>query len=231
MYSSSLALAAAIPGHLFAEGWMLWNDEYLRRGTKSFYSLVLWTKSDSTALENQKICSSLLRLCSSWWNSYKLPLFFAKTTLTIFVPITKEQLPNYPSISTLSTIAPSIKGAYQARYECSDFYPSKSSVSDATAALYSFLASACSLKWTSSHLYPFKCPPISHTCKDSWTKWQYATPFYPAHPWPSAITFFSSKSSTPHLYGGTPGQWWPTDTAPFKIFSFQELLHSSSITD
>ena len=106
----------------------------------------------------------------------------------------------------------------------------KHTVSDATAALYSFLAPACSLKWTSSHLYPFKCPPISHTCKDSWTKWQYA-PFYPAHPWPSAITFFSSKSSTPHLYGGTPGQWWPTDTAPFKIFSFQELLHSSSITD
>ena len=77
---------------------------------------------------------------------------------------------------------------------------------------------------------PFQCPPISHTCK-SWTKWHYATPFYPAHPWPSAITFFSSKSSTPHLYGGTPGQWWPTDTAPFKIFSFQELLHSSSITE
>ena len=178
IYSSSLALAAATPGHLFAEGWMLWNDEYLRRGTKSFYSLVLWTKSDSTALENQKICSSLLRLCSSWWNSYKLSLFLAKTTSTIFVPITKEQLPNYPSISSLSTIAPSIKGAYQARYECSDFYPSKSSVSDATAALYSFLAPACSLyKWPSSLLYLFKVPLWSHTCKDS-TMWQYETSFY-----------------------------------------------------
>ena len=52
-----------------------------------------WTTNNSTALENQKIFSSLLRLCSSWWNSYKPPLFFAKTTSTIFVPVTKEQLP------------------------------------------------------------------------------------------------------------------------------------------
>ena len=45
MYSSSEALAAATPGHLFAEGWMLWNDEYLRWGTISFYSLVFKLKA------------------------------------------------------------------------------------------------------------------------------------------------------------------------------------------
>ena len=142
-----LALEAGTFRLLLARVVMLEDgEEHLWRGNNQICCLSSnhKTTNNSTALENQKIISSLLRLCSSWWNFY-IFLFFGKKK--ILQPYLSQSLRgNFQT--TLQSLPYqqkplSLKGHIRQDYKCSDFYPSlKSTVSDTTAALYSFLAPA-----------------------------------------------------------------------------------------